>query len=62
MNHLIEASVFPLELVFEHRNYLPSMLLFVPIAILLSKGIDFFSNRRYLQALLILFVILVLIG
>jgi len=62
MNHLIEASVFPLELIFEHRNYLPSMLLFVPIAILLSGGIDFFSNRRYFQALLISFVILVLIG
>ena len=33
LNHLIEASVFPLELVFEHRNYLPSMLFFVPLAI-----------------------------
>ena len=62
MNHLIEASVFPLELIFEHRNYLPSMLLFVPISILLSGGIDFFSNRRYFQALLISFIILVLIG
>jgi hypothetical protein len=62
MNHLIEASVFPLELIFEHRNYLPSMLFFVPIAILLSKGIDFFSNRRCFQALLISFVVLVLIG
>lgn len=26
-NHLVEGSVFPLELVFEHRNYLPSMML-----------------------------------
>ena len=29
-NHLIESSVFSLELIYEHRNYLPSMLLFVP--------------------------------
>lgn len=26
--HLIESTLFPLELYFEHRNYLPSMLLF----------------------------------
>ncbi len=62
LNHLIEASVFPLELIFEHRNYLPSMLFFVPIAILLSSGIQFFSNKQTLQVILISFVILVLIG
>ena len=62
MNHLIEASVFPLELIFEHRNYLPSMLFFVPISILLSKGIQFFSGKRSLQVILIIFVTLVLIG
>ena len=62
LNHLIEASVFPLELIFEHRNYLPSMLFFVPLSILLSNGIQFFSRKRGLQGILIIFVILVLIG
>ena len=62
LNHLIEASVFPLELIFEHRNYLPSMLLFVPLSILLSNGIRFFSRKRVLRGILIIFVILVLIG
>ena len=62
LNHLIEASVFPLELIFEHRNYLPSMLFFVPLSILLSSGILFFSRKRGLQGILIIFVILVLIG
>ena len=32
LNHLVESSIIPLELVFEHRNYLPSMFLFVPVA------------------------------
>ena len=32
LNHIIESTVIPLELVFEHRNYLPSMFLFLPIA------------------------------
>ncbi|MEW7979584.1 MAG: hypothetical protein AB2813_07230 [Candidatus Sedimenticola endophacoides] len=30
--HLMESTVLPLELYFEHRNYLPSALLFLPIA------------------------------
>lgn len=33
LNHIVESSVIPLELVFEHRNYLPSLFLFWPVAI-----------------------------
>ncbi len=32
LNHVIESSVLPLELVFEHRNYLPSLFIFWPLA------------------------------
>lgn len=35
--HLLESTVIPLELYFEHRNYLPAMLLFWPIARLLCR-------------------------
>jgi protein O-mannosyl-transferase len=62
LNHLIEASLLPLELIFEHRNYLPSMLFFVPLSILLSNGIQYFSKKRRLQGILIIFTILVLMG
>ena len=62
LNHLIEGSVFPVELIFEHRNYLPSMLFFAPMTILLLKGIQFFSPKKTLQVLLIVFLILVPIG
>ena len=30
--HLLESTTLPLELYFEHRNYLPSVFLFLPIA------------------------------
>lgn len=30
--HLLESSIVPLELYFEHRNYLPALLLFWPVA------------------------------
>ena len=32
LNHLVESTVIPLELSFEHRNYLPTAFLFFPIA------------------------------
>jgi hypothetical protein len=41
LNHIIESSIIPLELVFEHRNYIPSMFLFVPI----SSGICVIQDR-----------------
>jgi tetratricopeptide (TPR) repeat protein len=32
LNHIIESTILPLELIFEHRNYLPSLFIFFPIA------------------------------
>ncbi len=32
LNHVIESSVLGLELVYEHRNYLPTLFLFLPVA------------------------------
>ena len=47
LNHVIESTIFPLELIFEHRNYLPSLFLFLPVATLI---VDALNNKR-LQAL-----------
>jgi tetratricopeptide (TPR) repeat protein len=49
LNHLIEGTVIPLELIYEHRNYIPSMLFFVPVAVLMVRILDFFSYRRGFQ-------------
>jgi tetratricopeptide (TPR) repeat protein len=62
INHLMESSILPLELVFEHRNYLPSMFLFVPVSLGLLKAISYFSYKRSMQSLVVVFVILFLIG
>ena len=43
LNHLVESSIVPLEMVFEHRNYLPSMFLFVPVA----GGMVWLLNRYH---------------
>ena len=39
LNHTIESTIIPLELVFEHRNYLPSFFLFLPFAFALGVWI-----------------------
>ena len=41
VNHLVESTIIPLEMVFEHRNYLPSFFLFLPLA----AGAETLFNR-----------------
>ncbi len=62
LNHIVESTLFPLELVFEHRNYIPSMLFFVPIAIFIGRGIRFFSYKRSMQAIVSFAVVLTLVA
>ena len=62
LNQIIESSLIPLELVFEHRNYIPSMLAFVPVSLLIAKGISFFHQKKIMQAIIIGSVVLVLIS
>jgi tetratricopeptide (TPR) repeat protein len=53
LNHIIESTVIPLELIFEHRNYLPSMFLFLPIAAGFKWLYDYFSiNKQPLTGVL----------
>ncbi len=46
LNHMIESTILPLELLFEHRNYLPSMFLFLPLAIGLKLVLDYYSDKK----------------
>ena len=41
VSHLIESTVIGLELVFEHRNYLPSLFIFMPVAV----GVEWLTNH-----------------
>ncbi len=62
LNHAIEGSVIPLELVFEHTNYTPSLLFFVPFSLGVIQALHYFSSRVFLQALIALSVSVVLIA
>ncbi len=54
LNHLIEGSIIPLELIYEHRNYIPSMFFFVPVAILMLKVLDYLSYKRSIHLIVVL--------
>lgn len=63
INHLIESTIIPLEMVFEHRNYLPSMFLFIAIADGLWRILHFTSTRlRLVYSTLVLMVPILLIA
>ncbi|MBW2599625.1 MAG: tetratricopeptide repeat protein, partial [Deltaproteobacteria bacterium] len=53
LNHIIEGSFVPLEIIYEHRTYLPSMLLSVPLSIFLISIINYFSYKKSMQLLMV---------
>lgn len=53
--HLLESSVIPLELYYEHRNYLPAMPIFWPLAIWLTGRDQALARRTLAVVLLLLF-------
>jgi len=57
LNHLLEGSFIPVELIYEHRNYIPSMLFFVPVAIFILKMLDYFTYRKAIHGLLVFGII-----
>ncbi len=62
INHIIESSVIGLELVYEHRNYLPSLFIFMPLSFGFKKILENYRvssppMRRFLVAAIILAII-----
>jgi hypothetical protein len=62
VNHLLESTVLPLELVYEHRNYIPSMLFFVPFAMGFTHLLERFRPKRGMRLALCLFGSFTLMG
>ncbi|MFH1955120.1 MAG: tetratricopeptide repeat protein [Pseudomonadota bacterium] len=62
LNHLMESSIFPLELIFEHRNYIPSMFFFLPIAIGICRLLDLHAKKKVLEYVILIFIVFLLVG
>ncbi len=54
--HALESTIFPLELRFEHRNYLPSFGILIALVLLIVKLSSSNNKLRYIYFLMILWV------
>lgn len=52
LNHGVESSILNLDLIYEHRNYVPSMFLFVPLAVGIVRAMAFFYYRGALRIMI----------
>jgi tetratricopeptide (TPR) repeat protein len=63
LGHSVESTFFPLELVYEHRNYLPSLFLFLPVASGLKILIEKYRKKSTVIYFLLLgFVSVLVVG
>jgi tetratricopeptide (TPR) repeat protein len=62
LNHIIESSIIGLEIIFEHRNYLPSLFLFLPPAVWFVERLNHNREKNRRKYGLLLFLIIALIA
>ncbi len=63
VNHAVESTIIPLELIFEHRNYLPSLFLFLPVAAVTWRlAEDYMDKRKALAGGILACLLLVAVG
>jgi hypothetical protein len=62
LNHVVESTVFPLELVFEHRNYLPTVFLFLPPSVWIAGLLRRPGIRRSIRWGILAGLVLILVG
>lgn len=60
LNHLVESTVVPLEIVFEHRNYLPSLFLFWPLALFVGSKVSLHAPRLQRGGVYAVFIVIIL--
>ncbi len=58
LNHMIESSIIALELIFEHRNYIPTFFLFLPVA----SGINVLFKKYHGTNRIVYISLLMLVG
>ncbi|MCU0288746.1 MAG: tetratricopeptide repeat protein, partial [Acidobacteria bacterium] len=61
LSHSVESSIIGLELVFEHRNYLPSLFIFLPIAYGFKYLLDIYQKKSSILFTCLTSVIILLI-
>lgn len=60
INHVIEGSFIALELIYEHRNYVPSMFVFLLPSMIVINILHYFSYNRKFQFFIVFSVAIIL--
>jgi Flp pilus assembly protein TadD len=61
LNQLIESTIIGLELIFEHRNYLPSLFLFFPMSVGIKWILDYYRKKMRSMFLILISSLTILI-
>jgi len=56
VHHLVESTILPLELYYEHRNYLPSVFIFIPVALVIAYLVEKYRTHM-IQWLVVIAVV-----
>ncbi len=64
VNHLVESTILPLELYFEHRNYLPSIFIFLAISYYFFSFLSYYSvNKKiFIRNLFVIFIFVIIVS
>ncbi|MCI5160146.1 MAG: hypothetical protein D3906_17335, partial [Candidatus Electrothrix sp. AUS1_2] len=54
LNHAVESTILPLELIFEHRNYIPSFFLFLPVSHLVARMLYGAEETRLFRKIVVI--------
>jgi len=61
VNHVVESTILPLELIYEHRNYLPSMPLYLLVALGIVAMIRDYNFKPLLHKMVVASVVVVVL-
>src|SRR6056297_4240499 len=61
VHHLVESTILPLELYYEHRNYLPSVFIFIPVALVIAYLVEKYRTHM-IQWLVVIAVVAAMIA
>jgi len=56
LNHMVESTILNLEIIFEHRNYVPSMFLFLPFTLVFASFLSEYNKTKKILAIIICFL------
>ncbi len=62
INHVIESSIIPIEIVWEYRNYVPSLSFFILVVLFIIWAFQFFQKKKVIFFMIVGCIVFLLIA